>query len=78
MVRQAHSCHRCSGIVVETYFDLLSPDESGEAVLGWRCVNCGEYVDQQVLVNRSVQNQSSRAMPRPAQTTSGHRRVMAA
>jgi hypothetical protein len=63
MVRQAHSCHRCGGMIIETYSDLLSPDESGEDVFGWRCVNCGEYVDQRIFVNRSVRNRLSRAIP---------------
>jgi hypothetical protein len=42
-------------MMVETYADLLSPGDSGEDVMWWRCVNCGEYMDQQVLLNRSAQ-----------------------
>jgi hypothetical protein len=39
--------------MVQTYSDLLSPDEKGEHVLYWRCVNCGEYVDRQVIHYRT-------------------------
>jgi len=46
-------CPRCHGMMVQTYSDPLSPDEKGELVFYWRCVNCGEYVDRQVIRNRT-------------------------
>jgi hypothetical protein len=45
-------CPRCHGMMVQTYSDLLSPDAKAEHVFYWRCVNCGEYVDRQVIHNR--------------------------
>lgn len=58
-IQQWNNCRRCSGTSVETYADLLSPGSSGEDVMWWRCVNCGEYMDQQVLLNRSAQGLAS-------------------
>jgi hypothetical protein len=55
MIEQRNRCHRCNGMMVEAYVDLLSPSQTGEAVIGWRCLNCGEYMDRQVLLNRSAQ-----------------------
>lgn len=52
MVAQRSECHRCGGMMVETYADLISPSEIGEGVVLWRCVNCGDYVDRQILLNR--------------------------
>jgi hypothetical protein len=46
-------------MMVHTYSDLLSPSAKGEEVYCWRCVNCGEYVDRQVLRNRIGQEQNS-------------------
>lgn len=39
----------------EVYDDLVSPNEMGTEVVGWRCVNCGDYVDELVLKNRGMQ-----------------------
>lgn len=40
-------CHRCNGsMVYETFYT-----EEGEFV-GWRCVVCGEVIDQVILENR--------------------------
>lgn len=55
MSDQRTRCRRCSGMMVETSVDLLSASETGEALIGWRCLNCGEYMDRQVLLNRSAQ-----------------------
>jgi hypothetical protein len=41
-------CHRCQSIMV--YEKFYSSD--GE-FFGWRCVLCGEIVDQVILENRS-------------------------
>ncbi len=61
-------CRRCRGMIIATYADLLSPSQTGEAAIGWRCVNCGEYVDRQVLVNRSARgNMTAHAAPREVQ-----------
>lgn len=55
MIEQRNRCRRCGGMMVETYVVLLSPSETEQPVIGWGCVNCGEYLDQQVLLNRSAQ-----------------------
>ena len=40
-------CHRCSGLMI--YQDFYSADDHFE---GWRCIGCGEIVDEVVLKNR--------------------------
>ena len=55
MRTQKHECPRCHGLIVEMYSDVASPDDEGHDVIGWRCVNCGEYVDRLVLLNRWAQ-----------------------
>jgi len=54
MTTQVHHCNRCGGMMVEVYADLMSPNEMGTDVVGWRCVNCGDYVDELVLKNRGM------------------------
>ncbi len=54
MVARRSECYRCGGMMVETYADLISPSEIGEGVVLWRCVNCGDYVDRQILLNRTA------------------------
>ena len=46
MTTHVQHCNRCGGMMVEVYGDLMSPDEIGMDVVGWRCVNCGDYVDE--------------------------------
>lgn len=55
MKTQRHECERCHGLMVESYSDVASPDDVGQDVIGRRCVNCGEYVDRLVLLNRWTQ-----------------------
>ncbi len=55
MRTQRHDCPRCHGMMVEAYSDLASPDSTGNDMIGWRCINCGEYVDRLVLLNRWAQ-----------------------
>jgi hypothetical protein len=57
-------CARCGGTMIEAYSDLLSPNNFGEDTFGWRCINCGNYLDRQVIENRSTQTRSSRAISR--------------
>jgi hypothetical protein len=57
-------CRRCGGTMVGTYSDLLSPDATGQEVIVWRCVNCGNYVDHQVLLNRSLHKRAAFVDPR--------------
>ena len=43
-------CHRCGGIMV--YEKFYGPHEQ---FLGWRCIFCGEIVDEVILENRFAQ-----------------------
>jgi hypothetical protein len=43
-------CQRCGGIMVLEKFYGTS-----EVFLGWRCIACGEIVDQVILENRLAQ-----------------------
>ena len=56
-----HVCHckRCGGMMMEVYVDVMSPNERGADVLGRRCVNCGDYVDELVLQNRGMQQDTT-------------------
>jgi hypothetical protein len=42
-------CHRCGSMMV--YERFYGPDEHFS---GWRCVLCGEIVDQVILENRQT------------------------
>ncbi len=41
------NCNRCSGVM--TYEKFYGPHEQ---FFGWRCVYCGEIVDEVILENR--------------------------
>lgn len=75
--RHTGSCRRCGGMVISTYGELLTPGQTGEAAKGWRCINCGEYVDGQVLRNRSVQEGMICVSPRDVQHQSVPKRAQA-
>lgn len=60
MAKQGIKRRRCGGMMIETYSDLLSPSEKGEDEFVWRCVNCGDYVDRQVLANCAPELSSAR------------------
>jgi hypothetical protein len=47
-------CNRCGSAMV--YERFYGPDEH---FLGWRCILCGEIVDQLILENRKVTNNES-------------------
>jgi hypothetical protein len=43
-------CHRCGGVMVfEKFYGIC------EEFSGWRCIFCGEIVDQVILENRLEQ-----------------------
>jgi hypothetical protein len=42
-------CHRCGSVMV--YERFYGPDEHFS---GWRCVLCGEIIDQVILENRQT------------------------
>ena len=43
------NCHRCGSVMV--YERFYGPDEHFS---GWRCVLCGEIIDQVILENRQT------------------------
>jgi DNA-directed RNA polymerase subunit RPC12/RpoP len=42
-------CHRCGSVIV--YERFYGP---GENFLGWRCLHCGEIIDEVILKNRQA------------------------
>jgi len=42
-------CHRCGSVMV--YERFYGP---GETYLGWRCISCGEIIDEVILENRQA------------------------
>jgi len=42
-------CHRCGGVMVCER--IYGPDGH---FLGWRCIQCGEIIDEVILENRQV------------------------
>ena len=46
------SCLRCSGLLVPSYLASLESDVTGKPMRLWRCVNCGDYLDNDILANR--------------------------
>ena len=45
-------CLRCGGLLVLSYMASLESDLSGRPMRLWRCVNCGDCVDHDILANR--------------------------
>jgi hypothetical protein len=52
-------CKRCHGLVVVDAFIDGGLDERLSGLGGWRCINCGEWLDIGVLRNRAA-NRSKR------------------
>ena len=45
-------CLRCGGLLVLSYMASLESDLSGRPMRLWRCVNCGDCIDRDILANR--------------------------
>jgi hypothetical protein len=45
-------CLRCGGLLVLSYLASLESDFSGRPMRLWRCVNCGDCIDYDILANR--------------------------
>ena len=54
------SCLRCGGLLVLSYMASLESDLSGRPMRLWRCVNCGDCVDHDILANRRNGSQPAR------------------
>lgn len=59
------SCLRCGGLLVPSYTASLERDVTGTPVTLWRCVNCGDCVDRDILANRGNGSGSARVRARP-------------
>jgi len=45
-------CLRCGGLLVLSYMASLESDLTGRPMRLWRCVNCGDRTDYDILANR--------------------------
>lgn len=46
------NCHRCHGFMCPADLFVGASDSRRDSVRGWRCVLCGEIVDQVIAWNR--------------------------
>ena len=58
-------CLRCGGLLVPSYTEYLERDVTGKPMTLWRCVNCGDCVDHDILANRMKGSGSVRMRTRP-------------
>ena len=65
LVPPGASCRRCSGLLVLSYTATLEWDITGKPMTLWRCVNCGDCVDHDILANRGKGSGSARVRARP-------------
>ncbi len=49
-------CHRCSNVMVDERFYGFD-----EHFSGWRCVLCGEIIDQIILENRQTKGEAKQS-----------------
>src|SRR5215210_8644692 len=59
------SCLRCRGLLIASYTTSLERDVTGKLVTLWRCVNCGDCVDSDILANRWKNPGPARHRARP-------------
>lgn len=59
------SCLRCGGLLVPSYMASLERDAIGAPESLWRCVNCGDCVDPEILANRGALVLPARQRARP-------------
>ncbi len=57
------NCQRCSG-----YMFLERLSELGDGSYGWKCVNCGDWLDWTVIDNRAKDFSRPSRAPRHAPT----------
>jgi hypothetical protein len=58
-------CLRCGGLRVPSYTANWERDVTGKPMTFWRCVNCGDCVDHDILANRVKGSGSARVRARP-------------
>ena len=59
------SCLRCGGLLVPSYTASLERDFIGAPETLWRCINCGDCVDPEILANRGTRVLPARQRARP-------------
>ena len=45
-------CRRCGGLLVLSYTATFERDSDGSPIRLWRCINCGDCTDSDILANR--------------------------
>ncbi len=46
-------CQRCKGVMVPDIFEDIIDDTGSRSFRGWRCITCGEIVDDVIATNRA-------------------------
>lgn len=46
------NCHRCHGFMCPADLLVRGSGSGNDCVRGWRCVACGEIIDQVIVLNR--------------------------
>lgn len=47
-------CERCTGLLLLDRYNILANVDLREYMM-WRCVNCGNIVDAQIMIHRAQQ-----------------------
>lgn len=48
------NCERCHGLFLADRYNVLAGVDHCECVM-WRCVNCGNILDSQIVMHRALQ-----------------------
>jgi hypothetical protein len=48
------NCERCQGLFLAGRYNVLAGVDLRECVM-WRCVNCGNILDAQIMMHRALQ-----------------------
>ena len=51
------NCERCQGLFLMDRYNVLAGVDLRECVM-WRCVNCGNILDSQIRMHRTLQKRS--------------------
>jgi len=57
------TCPRCQGLMVSIPLEDRECSAPGEPILGWRCLLCGELVDETIVANRKSELEPERHRP---------------
>ena len=67
-------CRRCQGLMVPSFTDSLFLEiAEGVRDPSWRCVNCGEWLDETIVSNRQ-RRRSADSISTESASASPHRR----